>query len=181
MIPHVRLARPVTDLRRTEVLYGEGLGLTRLDNFDNHDGFDGVMLGEPGGAYHFEFTYCRTHPVAPSPTPEDLLVFFIPDRQDWLRRCEAMQAAGWAHPGMGERRQRRRCRAHWRASVESPPVSPRRVCSFQPFDSWFPWAVWRWPWPCLRRPGPAAAKRASRRRGTPFPGRGSAPKSRSMR
>ncbi|AFY29081.1 Glyoxalase/Bleomycin resistance protein/Dioxygenase superfamily [Cyanobium gracile PCC 6307] len=95
MIPQFRLARPVTDLRRTEVLYGEGLGLTRLDHFDNHDGFDGVMLGEPGGAYHFEFTYCRTHPVAPSPTPEDLLVFFIPDRQDWLNRCETMLAAGF--------------------------------------------------------------------------------------
>lgn len=95
MISHFRLARPVTDLHRTEVLYCEGLGLTRLDHFENHDGFDGVMLGEPGGAYHFEFTYCRTHPIAPSPTTEDLLVFFMPDRQDWLNRCEAVHAAGF--------------------------------------------------------------------------------------
>ena len=92
---HFRLARPVTDLRRTEMLYCEGLGLTRLGHFDNHDGFDGVMLGEPGGGYHLEFTYCRTHPVAPSPTEEDLLVFFLPDRQDWLNRCEALLAAGF--------------------------------------------------------------------------------------
>ncbi|MEA5391201.1 hypothetical protein VB738_07990 [Cyanobium gracile UHCC 0139] len=87
----------MTDLHRKEVLCCDGLGLTRLDHFDGRDGFDGVMLGEPGGTDHFEFTYCRTHPVAPSSTPEDLHVFFLPDRQDWLSRCETMQAAGWAH------------------------------------------------------------------------------------
>ncbi len=95
MEPHVRLARPVTDLRRTEVMYRDGLGLMRLDNFEDHDGFDGVMLGAPGGSYHFEFTCCRHHPVAPTPTPEDLVVFFVPDRQEWLQRCQAMALAGF--------------------------------------------------------------------------------------
>jgi hypothetical protein len=28
--------------------------------FEDHAGFDGVMLGEPGAPYHFEFT----HPAA---------------------------------------------------------------------------------------------------------------------
>jgi catechol 2,3-dioxygenase-like lactoylglutathione lyase family enzyme len=92
---HVRWARPVTDLRRTEAMYRDGLGLKRLDHFDDHDGFDGVMLGEPGGPYHFEFTICRHHPVIPTPTPEDLIVFFVPDRQEWLQRCQAMESAGF--------------------------------------------------------------------------------------
>lgn len=92
---HLRVARPVTDLARTERMYTEGLGLTRLGHFAEHDGFDGVMLGEPGGAWHLEFTVCNTHPVAPTPTPEDLLVFYLPDQHAWTVRCDAMQAAGF--------------------------------------------------------------------------------------
>ena len=92
---HVRVARPVTDIRRTEAMYREGLGLARLGHFEDHEGFDGVMLGAPGGPYHFEFTYCRTHPVAPTPTPEDLCVFYVPDRDAWHERCRLMAAAGF--------------------------------------------------------------------------------------
>lgn len=75
MISHFRLARPVSDLVRTDAMYRAGLGLIRLGYFKDHEGFDGIMLGMPGGDYHFEFTYCRFHPVIPAPTPEDLLVF----------------------------------------------------------------------------------------------------------
>ncbi len=95
MAPHLRVARPVTDVLRTDAMYRAGLGLSRVGSFFNHGGFDGVMLGTPGGAYHFEFTYCRTHPVPPTPTAEDLLVFYVPDEADWQARCEAMLAAGF--------------------------------------------------------------------------------------
>jgi hypothetical protein len=67
--------------------------LAVLGQFIDHEGFDGVMLGAPGGTYHFEFTACRGHPVLPSPTPEDLLVLYVPDRGEWERRCAAMLAA----------------------------------------------------------------------------------------
>jgi hypothetical protein len=76
-------------------MYRIGLGLVRIGHFEDHNHFDGVMLGEPGGAYHFEFTYCRSHPVRPTPTPEDLFVFYVPDREEWRQRCEAMEAAGF--------------------------------------------------------------------------------------
>jgi catechol 2,3-dioxygenase-like lactoylglutathione lyase family enzyme len=95
MVLHLRVARPVTDIRRTDAMYREGLGLARLGHFENHEGFDGVMLGAPGGSYHFEFTYCRTHPVAPTPTPEDLCVFYVPDLDAWHERCELMETAGF--------------------------------------------------------------------------------------
>lgn len=95
MTSHFRIARPVTDLRRTEKMYAAGLELQHLGHFEDHEGFDGVMLGEPGGAYHFEFVYCRTHPIKPTPTPEDLLVFYVPVRTQWERRCEALLAAGF--------------------------------------------------------------------------------------
>ena len=76
-------------------MYCDGLGLCVLAGFENHAGFDGVMLGAPGSSYHFEFTRCRIHPVTPAPTPEDLAVFYVPDANEWRRLCAAMSAAGF--------------------------------------------------------------------------------------
>ena len=64
-------------------MYARGLGWVRLGGFVGHAGFDGEMVGpSEGGSYHLEFTRCREHPVAPRPTPEDLLVLYIPDASD---------------------------------------------------------------------------------------------------
>ncbi|MGZ0019318.1 VOC family protein [Nitrosomonas sp. wSCUT-2] len=95
MFTHFRVARPVSNLSRSATMYQVGLGFVRVGQFDDHDGFDGVMLGFPGVGYHLEFTYCRTHPVAPTPTPEDLLVFYLPNRDEWESRCQAMLDAGF--------------------------------------------------------------------------------------
>lgn len=83
MHAHLRIARPVNNLARTERMYRDGLDLSVLARFDDHDGFSGVMLGREGLDYHFEFTHCPDHPIAPSPTPEDLIVFYLPDRPEW--------------------------------------------------------------------------------------------------
>lgn len=95
MTPHLRIARPVSDLAQSTEMYCLGLGLTVLGGFTGHDGFDGVMLGDPVSRYHFEFTHCRAHPVAPSPTAEDLVVLYIPQESDWQAWCGNMQAAGF--------------------------------------------------------------------------------------
>ncbi len=95
MSPHLRIARPVSDLERTVAMYKAGLGLAELGRFADHDGFDGVMLGYREAGYHFEFTCCRTHPVQPTPTPEDLFVFYVPDAGEWERTCAAMLGAGF--------------------------------------------------------------------------------------
>jgi catechol 2,3-dioxygenase-like lactoylglutathione lyase family enzyme len=91
----LRIARPVTDLARAKAMYCEGLGLHVLASFEDHEGFDGVMLGAVGSSHHFEFTRCRAHPVAPAPTPEDLAVFYVPDSNEWRGLCAAMLAAGF--------------------------------------------------------------------------------------
>ena len=93
--PQLRIARPVADLLRSERMYLAGLGLRRLGGFTDHAGFDGVMLGLPGAGYHFEFTSCPAHPVAPTPTAEDLVVLYLPDGAAWEQRCAAMLAAGF--------------------------------------------------------------------------------------
>ena len=95
MTPHLRIARPVSDLARSTEMYSSGLGLTVLGSFRGHDGFDGVMLGHPASPYHFEFTHCPAHPVAPTPTAEDLVVLYIPQESEWLALCGTMLAAGF--------------------------------------------------------------------------------------
>ena len=95
MVPHLRIARPVRNLSRSAEMYCEGLGIQVLAEFENHEGFDGKMVGFPGAEYHFEFTSCPGHPVTPSPTDEDLAVFYFPDYLTWEERCRMMLQAGF--------------------------------------------------------------------------------------
>lgn len=48
----LRVARPTDRLEQVVHFYTEGLGLQILDHFENHEGFDGVMVGIPGESYH---------------------------------------------------------------------------------------------------------------------------------
>ena len=91
----LRIARPVSSLERSVAMYCGGLGLEELARFEDHEGFDGVMLGTSALPYHFEFTYCRAHPVVPMSTPEDLMVFYVPDPTEWQGLCASMLAAGF--------------------------------------------------------------------------------------
>jgi catechol 2,3-dioxygenase-like lactoylglutathione lyase family enzyme len=97
MAPHIRIARPVSNLDRTADMYCRGLGLRVIGSFADHDGFDGIMLGVEGSSYHFEFTYCRAHPVTPTPTAEDLVVLYVPAAPQWKAACAGMAAAGFEH------------------------------------------------------------------------------------
>jgi hypothetical protein len=49
---HLRVARPTDNLDVVVRFYRDGLGFTVLAEFNGHDGFDGVMLGHKGAAYH---------------------------------------------------------------------------------------------------------------------------------
>ncbi|MEE9533599.1 MAG: VOC family protein [Acidimicrobiia bacterium] len=95
MNPHLRIARPTDRLDEIAAMYREGLGLEDLGGFEGHDGFDGAMLGSPGGSWHLEFTHHRGRAVTPSPTEEDLLVFYIPDEGEWTAARRQMVAAGF--------------------------------------------------------------------------------------
>ena len=77
-------------------MYCAGLDLRVLGSFADHASFDGVMLGRNGMDYHFEFTVSHGHPVAPSPTHDDLAVFYLPDQTGWQTACARMAAAGFA-------------------------------------------------------------------------------------
>jgi catechol 2,3-dioxygenase-like lactoylglutathione lyase family enzyme len=91
----MRIARPTDQLDEVVRFYSEGLGLILLDSFQGHDGFDGVMLGSPGAAYHLEFTHKRGHSAGRAPTKDNLLVFYLPDLERWQAAIDRMQAAGY--------------------------------------------------------------------------------------
>lgn len=92
---HMRIARPVSDLEHACEMYSQGLGLERIADFADHDGFSGIMLGHATLHWHLEFTTCHRHPVQPGPTDEDLLVLYYPDKPDWEQACARMAAAGF--------------------------------------------------------------------------------------
>lgn len=115
---HFRIARPVSSLEPSARMYQDGLGWCELSRFTDHEGFDGIMLGSPGASFHFEFTFCRTHPVQPRPTEEDLLVLYLPEAAEWLDRGQRMLAAGF---------------------IEVPSYNPywsRKGRTFQDFDGY---------------------------------------------
>src|SRR5205823_1847852 len=68
--------RPSDNLPALVQFYRDGLGLDILFEFKGHDGFDGVMLGAKGAAFHLEFTRKVGHKAGRAPT-EDNLWFFM--------------------------------------------------------------------------------------------------------
>ena len=58
----------------------QGLDFTVLAQFQDHDGFDGIILGHPQQPYHLEFTTQRGHQVGKAPTQDHVLVFYLPDQ-----------------------------------------------------------------------------------------------------
>jgi hypothetical protein len=67
---HLRVARPTDRLDEVVRFYRDGLGLVELGSFTDHEGFDGVMLGHPGQAYHIDFTRQTGHQVGRATTQE---------------------------------------------------------------------------------------------------------------
>ena len=91
----VRFARPTNRLDELVRFYRDGLGLQELARFADHDGFDGVMLGEPGSAWHLEFTHARGHTAGRAPGEDNLLVFYLPDEARWRAVAERMKLCGY--------------------------------------------------------------------------------------
>lgn len=91
----LRVARPTDDLERLIGFYRDGLGLKVLASFEDHAGFDGVVLGEPGEDYHLEFTHERGAFVGSAPSQDHLLVFYFPDPEAWGAAVDRMERHGF--------------------------------------------------------------------------------------
>ena len=92
--PQLRVARPSRDLLAATHFYTEGLGFELLGSFQDHDGFDGVILGRPAWSYHLELTQNRLSQAVVAPTDEDLLIFYIPHLPTWKEVVQRLRSAG---------------------------------------------------------------------------------------
>ncbi|GAA2706451.1 hypothetical protein GCM10009865_22770 [Aeromicrobium ponti] len=75
-----RIARPTNQLEKLIDFYEKGLGLERIGEFWQHEGYDGIMLGLPDNQYHIEFTQSEEIMELPHPTKEHLFVFYVANR-----------------------------------------------------------------------------------------------------
>ncbi len=91
----MRVARPTDNLAEITRMYVEGLGFKLLGEFKDHNGFDGSIIGHPKHPYHLEFTHHQGTKVGKAPTQENLLVFYLPEKEIWLACAEKMKKAGF--------------------------------------------------------------------------------------
>jgi ribosomal protein S18 acetylase RimI-like enzyme len=78
MLSALRIARHTDRLDAVVAFYRDGLGLTEIGGFRDHDGYDGVFLQVPGTGAHLEFTTGGGEGT-PAPHPESLLVLYLGD------------------------------------------------------------------------------------------------------
>ncbi len=128
---HLRVARPTADLAAVVRFYRDGLGFEVVGSFTGHDGFDRVMLGHAGAGYHLEFTRNAGHAAGKAPTPDNLLVFYLPDAGAWAEAVKRMEAAGYP-----SRRSRWKAASQCRTRVAGVHGSPERIASAVPTDMW---------------------------------------------
>ncbi|MDJ0837346.1 MAG: VOC family protein [Acidobacteriota bacterium] len=92
---HLRVARPTDNLAPVIRFYRDGLGFSVIGSFEDHEGFDGVMLGHKGMGYHLEFTRHRGHKAGKAPTQDNLLVFYFRDKGQWETAFQRMKDHGY--------------------------------------------------------------------------------------
>ena len=87
----MRFARHTSRLEQLVRFYRDGLGLSELGRFQNHDGYDGVFLDLPGTGAHLEFTSGGPHPP-PVAHEETLLVLYVEDEKTIAETCIRIDA-----------------------------------------------------------------------------------------
>lgn len=92
---HLRIARATDNMQKLIHFYRDGLGFEMIGSFEDHQGFDGVMLGHTGLGYHLEFTHHRGHTAGKAPTQENLLVFYLPEPAQWQQAVMQMEKQGY--------------------------------------------------------------------------------------
>ncbi|GGH77835.1 catechol-2,3-dioxygenase [Pullulanibacillus pueri] len=80
-VTQMRVARPTDRFDDVVRFYQEGLGLHPVTSFAGHQGYKGVVFGLPDVRYQLEFTQHEEGSPCPAPTKDNLLVFYIPDKQ----------------------------------------------------------------------------------------------------
>ncbi|MEZ5503469.1 MAG: VOC family protein [Halioglobus sp.] len=91
----LRVARPTDNLEAITEMYISGLGFKLLGKFENHEGFNGSIIGHEHHPFHLEFTHHIGTKVGKSPTQDNLLVFYVPNEIEWSNWCAQMTTSGF--------------------------------------------------------------------------------------
>ncbi len=94
-VAQIRIARPTDKLDEIKHFYGEGLGLQVVGSFGKHEGYTGVMFGLPDNDYHLEFTQHENGSPCPAPAKDNLLVFYLPDKNEQEKIANKLFSLGY--------------------------------------------------------------------------------------
>ena len=95
MKAHIRITRPTNKMQAIIRFYRDGLGLEKINHYEDPNGFESILFGKKGMDYHLEFTHEKGHVVKDAPSDENMLVFYIPDQDEWFEIIERMERAGF--------------------------------------------------------------------------------------
>ncbi|WP_047980226.1 VOC family protein [Ornithinibacillus contaminans] len=90
----VRIARPTDKFEEVIDFYQNGLGLQQIEQF-NGGGYEGVIFGLPDVNYHLEFTRHMDGSPCPAPSKDNLLVFYITDKNEIETVSERLKNLGY--------------------------------------------------------------------------------------
>ena len=76
-VSRMRVARPTTDIERAITFWTQVVGLEILSRFEDHAGYDGVILGNSGEQWEIEVTHHSSGMPLPSPSEEDIIVLYL--------------------------------------------------------------------------------------------------------
>ena len=91
----MRVVRPTDNLEEITKMYADGLGFEVIGGFDNHGDFSGRMVGHPKHHYHLEFTTHAKEKAGRAPSLENLLVFYIPDDNEYEEAIIRISKSGF--------------------------------------------------------------------------------------
>ena len=78
-----RYARHTEDLLRMELFYTRVVGLDKLGEFENHQGYNGIILGLAGIDWQLEFTTSSQKPQRKF-DDDDTLVFYLRTEDEFI-------------------------------------------------------------------------------------------------
>jgi hypothetical protein len=91
-VDRIRIAKPTDKWDAVLDFYKNGLGLRQFSSFEDHDGYDGVMLGLPGESIHLEIIRHKNGLSARAPTYEPVQ----PENPYWNGRAVCFEDPdGW--------------------------------------------------------------------------------------
>jgi catechol 2,3-dioxygenase-like lactoylglutathione lyase family enzyme len=111
----MRVARPTRDIERTVLFWTRVVGFEILSSFEDHDGYDGAILGYPNAQWELEVTRHSSGLPHPAPTEEDIVALYVNhDSADSI--VERLQHSG--HPSVAH------SNPYWQAMGASVHVDP---------------------------------------------------------